>query len=136
MRKINSIVVHCTASPDAMDVGFKEVNQWHLERGWKSTAGVHCGYHLLIRRNGTVEVGRMMNEIGSHVEGANEHSIGVCLVGTHEFNESQILSLKRVVDGLMEMFPETKVYGHREFESARRQGKTCPNMDIHSVLGL
>ena len=136
MRPIAKIIVHCSASPDAMDIGFKEVNQWHLERGWKSPAGVHCGYHYLIRRHGVIEVGRMPHEVGAHVEGENQNSIGICLIGTHEFLEAQIISLKRLVDGLAWMFPGARVFGHREFESAKKQKKTCPNIDVHSILGL
>lgn len=136
MRKIAKLVVHCSATPDAMDVGFKEINQWHLEKRWAGRSGIGCGYHFIIRRNGIVEVGRMVNEKGAHVEGENYDSIGVCLVGTHEFHESQIKSLKRVIDGLIGQYPASRVYGHREFNSAKLQGKTCPNFDCHVVLGL
>ena len=136
MREISKLIVHCSDSPDAFDIGMREIDQWHLQRGFLATSGIHCGYHFVIRRNGIVEVGRMINEIGAHVEGANEDSIGICLVGTHEFNQNQIKSLKRIIDGLLAQFPEAKIYGHLEFESAKRQGKTCPNMDVHAVFGL
>ena len=136
MREISKIVVHCSASPDAMDIGFKEINSWHLEKGWKGPSGIGCGYHFIVRRNGAVEVGRMVDEKGAHVQGQNHDSVGVCLVGTHEFLESQIKSLRRVVASLLEQFPGSKVFGHREFASAKAQHKTCPNLSVHSVLGI
>lgn len=136
MRSIKKIVVHCSATPDGLDEGFKEINQYHLSRGWKSPSGIGCGYHFLIRRDGTVEVGRMVNEIGAHVQWANADSIGVCLIGTHEFVPEQIKSLKRVVNGLLEEFPGTTVHEHREFPSAIAQGKTCPNINVKEVLGI
>ena len=136
MREINALVVHCSASPDAMDIGFKEINQWHLQKGWKAPSGVSCGYHYILRRNGTVEVGRMLNEVGAHVEGANANTIGVCLVGTHEFTESQIKSLDRVLEGLKGVFPKAEIKEHREYESAKKQHKTCPNLKVKDVLGI
>ena len=78
----------------------------------------------------------MPHEVGAHVEGANQDSIGVCLIGTHEFTEAQIKSLKRVVAGLAWMFPGSKVFGHNEFESAKKQKKSCPNLAIHDILKL
>jgi len=134
VRAINKIVVHCSDSPDDRDIGFLEIDSWHKDRGWKSPSGVHCGYHFMIRRNGTVEVGRMVNEIGAHVEGENADSVGVCLVGSKDFAAEQFAALRWVVTGLLAMFPEARVYEHREFESAKRQGKTCPNFDVHKVL--
>ena len=136
MRPISKVVVHCSATPDFQDVGFKEINAWHLEKGWKGPSGIGSGYHYIIRRNGTVEVGRMPDEAGAHVQGANFDSVGVCLIGTHEFNESQIKSLRRVILSLLAMFPGSKVYEHRQFPSAKKQGKTCPNMDVGAVLGI
>ena len=136
MRMIDKLVVHCSASPDAMDIGFEEINSWHKDRGFHSISGIHCGYHYIIRRSGVIEVGRMPHEIGAHVQGANGDSLGICLVGTHDFAKEQIDSLKRIIDGLLWLFPDSKIFGHKEFESAIKQGKTCPNLDVHQVLGV
>jgi N-acetylmuramoyl-L-alanine amidase len=119
-----------------MDVGFKEINQWHLDHKWESPKGVGCGYHFIIRRNGIIEVGRTIDEKGAHVEGANFDSIGICLIGTHEFNQNQITSLKRIIDGLLAQFPNATIHEHREFPSAKAQGKTCPNINVKHVLGI
>ena len=55
MRKIDTIIVHCTAtraewweSRSAEDK-MAECKSWHLDRGWSD-----IGYHYLIDRDGTV----------------------------------------------------------------------------------
>jgi len=136
MRNITQIVVHCSASPDFQNIGFKEINQWHLDKGWKGPSGVGCGYHWIIRRNGVVETGRMPNEKGAHVQGHNANSVGICLIGTHEFDQSQFTSLKRIIEALKEEFPGATVHEHREFDTAKVQGKTCPNFSVHDVLNV
>ena len=74
MRKINRIVVHCSATPPDLDVGVYEIDHWHRERGFNS-----IGYHEIIRRNGFLEMGRPLKTIGAHVKGYNEDSIGICI---------------------------------------------------------
>lgn len=66
MRKIDRIVIHCSASPDNRDIGAEEIRQWHKSQGWKD-----IGYHWVIRRDGTIEQGRKEFDIGSHVKGFN-----------------------------------------------------------------
>ncbi len=135
MRTITRLIVHCSATPDALDVGVKEIEQWHQANGWSSLRGRHCGYHYVIRRNGTIEVGRTQDEVGAHVAGANYDSLGICLVGTHEFNQSQLTSLRYLIDGLLVQYPQASVYEHRQFPSAQKQHKTCPNLDVAAILG-
>lgn len=88
MRKINKIVVHYTASPDYLDVGRKEIRQWHLDRGFSD-----IGYHFVVRRNGTIEAGRPVEQIGAHVKGRNSDTIGVVWVGTKQISPQQEKSL-------------------------------------------
>lgn len=65
-----------------MDIGAKEINLWHRQRGFFNIAsGLSIGYHYVIRRDGTVETGRPVSEAGAHAKGYNSTSIGICLVG-------------------------------------------------------
>ena len=66
MRKINKIIVHCTATQESKDVSLDEVRRWHLNRGWRD-----IGYHFLIQRDGTVEEGRPIEQSGAHTKGHN-----------------------------------------------------------------
>ena len=53
MNKKKGIIIHCSATKPSMDIGVKEINEWHLQRGWSG-----IGYHYVIRRNGDLETGR------------------------------------------------------------------------------
>jgi N-acetyl-anhydromuramyl-L-alanine amidase AmpD len=123
VRAIAKHIVHCS------DSGFgdaKTIREWHLERGWND-----IGYHYVIRRDGEVEVGRTLEVIGAHCQGHNADSVGTCLVGIADFAPCQFEALKRIHAMLRQMFPGLKIYGHREFNP----GKTCPNFDVHRILG-
>lgn len=131
MRKINKIVLHCTDSDDSLDIGFKEINQWHAERGWLSPSGISCGYHWIVKRNGKVQQGRPENEVGSHVKGHNSDSVGVVWAGRKTPSEAQYAGLMSLLKRLIMThgLDVTDVYGHYELNS----GKTCPNLDMNFI---
>ena len=126
MRQIKKIVVHCTASPDTMDLGLKEIDQWHRQWGWDG-----CGYHWIVRRDGTCEAGRPESKIGSHVKGHNRDSIGIVWVGTNEITLEQKKTLDRIIRGILKTYNLSinDVYGHYELDTK----KTCPNLDMDGV---
>lgn len=129
MRDINKIVIHCSDSDDSLDIGFREINDWHRQRGWLSPSGVSCGYHYIIRRDGTVEVGRPEVEVGAHVAGHNKDTLGVCIVGRKDFSSKQFDSLFAMIWGLSFKYaldPTEDVLGHYELDDK----KTCPNLDM------
>ena len=83
MRKIDAIVIHCTATRAGQDVRAADIDKWHKERGF---AGI--GYNYVIDLDGTVEVGRPLTKDGAHCNTAglsglayNKHSIGIVYVG-------------------------------------------------------
>ena len=121
MRKIDLIVIHCTDSPDARDIGALEIDRWHRERGWG-----RIGYHYVVRRNGDVEKGRPDESIGAHVFGHNKNSIGVVWVGKDKPTQAQIDTLARLTTRLCEMYKTKNVKGHCELDSR----KTCPNINM------
>ena len=62
MRKETKyIIIHCSATRPSQDIGFEEINRWHRAKGW-----LMCGYHFIIKRNGTIEDGRLTDEVGAH----------------------------------------------------------------------
>lgn len=115
------IIIHCSASPDNMDIGASEIDKWHRERGWSM-----IGYHSIVRRSGEIEHGRPFHIQGAHCKGHNEDSIGICLIGERDFTDSQVKSLARHCVKLMRKFEinHNDIYGHYEFNSK----KTCPNI--------
>jgi N-acetylmuramoyl-L-alanine amidase len=124
------IVVHCSATSPNWDGGRDEIDRWHRERGWKG-----IGYHFVIRRNGTLEVGRAVDDFGAHVQGHNINSVGICMVGgidcngdpEDNFTEAQWAMLTSLVIGLHLRYPIARVQGHRDFFGVT---KACPSFDV------
>lgn len=143
MRNIDLIVIHCSATPPSMDWGARGIDYVHRRKnGWSS-----IGYHKVIRRNGIVEEGRALEIPGAHVRGHNSRSIGVCLIGGVDFNLQpqmnytpfQQKSLRRLLDQLRLMFPNTRICGHRDLSpdldgdgtvEANEWVKACPSFDV------
>ncbi len=134
MRKIDKIIIHCTATRAGREVRAAEVAAWHRARGFKT-----IGYHYLIGPDGRVEKGRSESEIGAHCLGQNAHSIGVCYVGGLDAGDgsprdtrtaAQREALRRLVGELRERYPRATVHGHREFAA-----KACPCFDVGAEFG-
>jgi N-acetylmuramoyl-L-alanine amidase len=131
MRTIKKIILHCSDSDDSLDFGLKDINEWHKLRGFMSPSGIPCGYHFIVRRDGNVEIGRPVTEIGAHCKGHNSDSIGICWIGRKAPSPKQSESFLKLIRRLMDQYkiPVDKVFGHKEFEP----NKTCPNLDMNWV---
>ena len=130
-RKVDKLILHCSDTPDSMDIGFKEINQWHKEKGWlDKKSDISCGYHYIIRKNGKIEAGRPETSTGAHCYGQNRSSIGICWVGRNDLNKKQRKALKSLCLKLLDErnLKPFDVYGHSEFD----EKKTCPNLNMHS----
>lgn len=129
------IVIHCSDTPARMvNVDAKEIDRWHRERGF-----LKIGYHFVIKRDGTRERGRMLDEIGAHVIGYNNKSVGVCLVGGRadvgtdpedNFTAEQWVTLHSTLIELKKQYPTAKIVGHRDMASQ----KQCPSFDVADWL--
>ena len=76
MRKIDDIIIHCTATAEGRDVSVADIRRWHKARGF-----VDVGYHYVVYLDGSVHEGRPLAQVGAHCRGHNAHSVGVCYVG-------------------------------------------------------
>lgn len=131
---VKFIAIHCSATPPTQDIGAKELDRMHKLRGF-----LCIGYHMVIRRDGTIEEGRPLNQRGAHVEDFNYCSIGVCLVGGVDsklkpeanFTEAQYSALKDTLAELYHDFPQATVQGHRDFPNV---AKACPSFDVKTWL--
>lgn len=132
MRKIDMVVVHCSDSPDYMDIGYKEIKSWHTDKPPKGNGWDDIGYHYVIRRNGEIEKGRKDEVAGAHAAGVNSNSIGICVVGKKNFSPEQQKALTGIINWLRGKYNISieKVLGHCE---AVDTPKTCPNMDMNKV---
>jgi N-acetyl-anhydromuramyl-L-alanine amidase AmpD len=128
------IVVHCAATKATMDIGVREIRQWHVhQNGW-----LDVGYHFVIRRNGTVEDGRPHAVVGAHVEGYNSRSLGICMAGgidakgnpENNFTPEQFNSLKLLLLAQKRTYPTAKIVGHHDLFA----GKACPSFKVSDWL--
>lgn len=133
MRKIDKIILHCTATPEGRTVTVKDVDSWHRERGFNG-----IGYHYLIGLNGEVWKGRDEQVIGAHCTGQNSNSIGVCYVGgvakdgktaKDTRTDKQKESLIKIVNDLKAKYPGATIHGHYEFAN-----KACPSFNVKDEL--
>tara|TARA_R110000823_G_C15819209_1_gene489072 strand:- start:42 stop:464 length:423 start_codon:yes stop_codon:yes gene_type:complete len=129
-NKTDTIVIHCSATPETMDIGVKEITKWHVEDNkWDD-----IGYHFVIRRDGTLETGRDESMVGSHARAVNGTSLGVCLVGgsnkqgewENNFNEKQFETLKNIVTELKDKYNVEKIIGHCEVDDVKK----CPSFNV------
>jgi len=132
MRCIDTIVIHCTATPEGRDVSAADVDRWHRAKGWNG-----CGYHFVIRLDGTIETGRPIKRQGAHVKGYNEHTIGIAYAGGTDANgkpkdtltDEQHESITQLVEDLRFKLGWLDVVGHRDFPGV---AKACPSFDVSS----
>ena len=144
MRKINQIIVHCTATrPDwwenkTLNEQVKEVEKWHTTppRNWSS-----IGYHYLIGRGGEIAQGRPVEKSGAHAKGHNSDSIGIALFGgfgsdaddlaTDHFTPLQLAAAYDLIRKLQDQYniKNEKVIGHNSISS-----KPCPGFRCQKWL--
>ena len=128
MRKIDKIIVHCSATPEGSHFTVEDIDRWHRREGSRC-----IGYHYVIYLDGSIHPGRPVEEVGAHCYGQNKHSIGVCYIGGvakdgHTPKDTRTTAQKeallKLLKELKQKFPEAVIHGHRDF--AR---KACPSFD-------
>ena len=136
MRRIEGIVIHCSATQDGKEVSREQIEREHKARGFRT-----IGYHYLIEPSGLIFVGRTEGEIGSHVSGHNAFTIGVCMIGTKRFTPKAWDALKKLCNELLAKYKDAYVKGHRDFSpdldgdgqiEPKEWIKLCPNFDVAS----
>lgn len=146
-RRIDQIVIHCTATPEGQDKTVQQIRKEHIAQGWSD-----IGYHYVVYRDGTVHLGRDVDVSGSHVSGHNSYTIGVVYVGGLENKPLSYNNLKAkdtrtaaqkdallslLVD-LRRIYPKAVILGHRDFSPDKNGNgevdpweriKECPSFD-------
>lgn len=141
---IKRVFLHCTATREGQDVDAATIKKWHLAQGWKD-----IGYHFVIRLDGTIEIGRPENVVGSHVAGFNTGSIGIVYVGGLDAQgkgkdtrtDAQKASMAKLCKDLDRAYAHPRFLGHRD-ASPDKDGdgiiekhewlKECPCFDVAS----
>lgn len=147
MRTIDSIIIHCSATPCGQDFTAADIDRWHRQRSFNG-----IGYHFVIRLDGTIENGRAIEKPGAHCIGWNNRSIGICYIGGLDAcghpadtrTPKQKEAMKTLISRLQhEYFGIRTILGHRD-TSPDLNGdgriepnefiKACPCFDVRTWL--
>lgn len=114
----DAIVIHHAAADSATPEG---IHAYHLSQGW---AGI--GYHLYVRKDGSVHSGRPLWASGAQVKDHNYHTLGICLEGNYDkpgaiVPQEQMDALHEVLRYLRGIYPKAAIKFHRDFG-----GSVCP----------
>jgi hypothetical protein len=138
MRKIDEIIIHCTATrPDwwatrSLNQKVAEVKKWHTSppNNWAD-----IGYHFCLDRDGKIAEGRPVEKAGAHTKGHNANSIGIALFGgfgssaddlfQDNFTQEQEQALRSLILQLLERYGNLKISGHNEYAN-----KACPGFRV------
>lgn len=148
MRKIDSIIIHCSATKAGMDFSVEDVDRWHRDRGMDGV-----GYHYVIRLDGSVEKGRSEEQVGAHCLKWNGRSVGICYIGGLDAagqsadtrTDMQKKAMRQLIEDLRRRYRIVAVMGHRD-TSPDLNGdgviepnefiKWCPCFDVRRWLAV
>jgi N-acetylmuramoyl-L-alanine amidase len=132
MRKIDKLIIHCTATPEGRETSVEEITKWHKARRFRT-----IGYHYIIHIDGEISRGRTEEEEGAHCKGYNKNSIGIAYVGgvdcygkkpkdTRTLEQKH--ALRMLTESLQDKYIGATIHGHYEFSS-----KACPSFNIDEL---
>lgn len=135
MRKVNEVILHCSATPEGKEYSIDTIRQWHLARGFKD-----IGYHYIIHLDGELEKGRDEELEGAHCTGHNKNSIGICYIGGCDEKgkkakdtrtDAQKQTLFWIVYMTLQKYNLTiyNVHCHNEYAN-----KACPSFDRETFI--
>ena len=131
-RRIDLIVIHCSATRCDRPVPLEAVIACHRARGFATV-----GYHYYVTRDGTVHAGRPLYQEGAHATGYNRRSIGVCYEGglnpcgqpADTRTDAQKETLLKLMQRLKKDYPHARIVGHRDIPFV---AKECPCFDART----
>lgn len=124
------LVIHHTGGNEGDDYSAAELHAMHLDQGWSG-----IGYHLVIRKDGSIERGRPVWAKGAHSLPGNHNSIGIHVCGNFELEtptEAQTESLAVLCCELCQTYdlvPDDTIIGHRDQDIT-----ACPGRELYNLL--
>lgn len=128
MRRIDYLVVHCTATPQTATVA-GILNYWETQLGWRNP-----GYHIIIPPDGH-SVRLLADEVPSNgVAGYNAHALHVSYIGGIDAagnpkdtrTAAQKAELQRILKRWRQAHPKARIQGHKDFPGVT---KACPSFN-------
>lgn len=129
LGQVKRIILH---HAEAKHCTIYDIHQWHLANGWSG-----CGYHFLVRKDGTIYRGRPEDKLGAHTANHNTGSLGICFEGaynTETMSETQIKTGQELIVYLLDKYKllKTNVYKHKDFNSTDCPGNNFPYETLRS----
>ena len=138
-RDITEVIVHWTDTYTNKNIGSEEIDQIHVDLGLDG-----IGYHYVIRRDGSLQRGRPVGQLGIHAN-ANDHdqySIGLvfvgglnCASGTEDpesfrsassLTRSQMTTFEEFCRAFYLRYPGGQVLGHNDIDELEED----PGFDV------
>ena len=134
MRKIDLIIIHCSATRVNQNFPIESLEACHKAQGFRS-----IGYHYYITKDGVIYPCRSEEMIGAHAKRYNAHSIGICYEGGLDANgkpadtrtPAQKQSMEQLLQSLCTDYPDAEILGHRDLPWVK---KACPCFDVKKWL--
>ena len=124
----NKIILH---HAEASKCTVEDIHSWHLNNGW---AGI--GYHYFIRKDGSVYKGRPDGAIGSHCQGSNTGSLGICFEGNYMKETIPTAQYNAGIDLIKYLrgkYGNLTIYGHKELLATECPGSKFPLADFKAL---
>ena len=145
-REITTVVWHWSGHyTDQGYVGSQEIDKSHKKKGLNE-----IGYHFIIKRDGSLQVGRNINKTGAHTAGFNDRSIGIAFVAGYKCTSDKYegvpptseVGKASITQAQMKAFwffmlawykaaPGGQAWGHNDF---RARGHSDPGFDVHDAV--
>lgn len=140
---IDTIMIHCTATPPRREVSVRELDSWHKARNFepytdpKTGKKIYAGYHLLVHIDGSYERIRPDEHRGQHCTqcNMNNRAVSICYVGGVDTDnrpcdtrtDAQKRTLLSLIRTMRVKYPNARIVGHRDYAP-----KACPSFDAKS----
>ncbi|MCM1369860.1 MAG: N-acetylmuramoyl-L-alanine amidase [Candidatus Amulumruptor caecigallinarius] len=137
---IDTIMFHCTATPEGREVSVKELDAWHKARNFEPYVApdgrkVYAGYHILVHLDGTYERIRPDSERGQHCpqQNMNNRAVSIVYAGgvardgktpKDTRTDAQKRTLLTLARTMKARYPNAHIIGHRDIAP-----KACPSFD-------
>lgn len=125
----DAIVLHHAAIKTA---SAEDIHRAHLQRDNGTWAGI--GYHLYIRKDGSVHEGRPLWASGAHVLNHNYHTVGVCVEGNYDVETvmpaAQLNAVREALRYLKGLYPNAAIKCHRDMQATACPGRYYPLAEV------
>ena len=117
---------------DARVSSVQDIDRWHRNKGWWG-----CGYHFVVRKDGTIEGGRPVEVQGAHCIDYNHNSIGICFEGDFDseyMREKQAEAGISLLRDLRKEYKDLRIMRHRDANDTRCPGENFRNDIIYQAM--